>query len=55
MKTRKFTITKRTAKHGKQVIIVIPRLLESELRPGTVAQITIEVLDNGGISLSQEI
>ena len=42
-----FTITKRIAKHGKQAIIVIPRLLEKDLKPGTVAQIKIDVLKKG--------
>jgi hypothetical protein len=44
MKTKKYTITKRIAKHGNQAIIVVPRILESQLKPGTVAEITIEIL-----------
>ena len=40
-----FTITKRIAKHGNQAIIVIPRILEAHLKPGTVAQLTIEILN----------
>ena len=43
-KQKKFVITKKIAKHGKQAIIVIPRILESELKPGTLTQITIDVL-----------
>ena len=43
---KKFIITKRIAKHGNQAIIVIPRILEQHLKPGTVAQFTIEVLSN---------
>lgn len=42
---RKFTITKKIAKHGSQAIIVIPKILEQELRPGTIAQISIDVLE----------
>ena len=38
MNLSRFTITKRIAKHGKQAIIVIPKLLEDgmvyEPRPG---------------------
>ena len=45
---KQFTITKRIAKHGKQSIIVIPRLLENELKPGTVAKVTIDVLKGVG-------
>jgi hypothetical protein len=46
--TKKYTITKKIAKHGTQAIIVIPRILESELKPGTITQVTIEVLQTGG-------
>jgi hypothetical protein len=44
MENKQYTITKRIAKHGKQAIIVIPRILEQELKPGTVAKVTIDVL-----------
>jgi len=44
-KNKKFTITKKIAKHGSQSIIVIPRILESHLKPGTIAQVTINVLE----------
>ena len=49
-KQKKYVITKKIAKHGNQAIIVIPRLIESELKPGTITQVTIEILDefNGG-------
>lgn len=39
-----FIITKRIAKHGKQAIIVVPRILEEDLKPGTVVKITMDVL-----------
>ncbi len=42
---KKFTITKRIAKHGNQAIIVIPRILEEHLKPGTIAEISINVLE----------
>ena len=41
---KEFTLTKRIAKHGQQAIIVIPRMLEEELRPKTIVKVTIEVL-----------
>ena len=41
---KQYTITKKIAKHGTQSIIVIPRLLEKDLKPGTIAQVTIDVL-----------
>ena len=44
-KNRKFTITKKIAKHGKQNVIIIPRVLESILIPGTLAEIAIEILE----------
>ena len=50
--TNRIVITKRMAKHGKQTIIVIPKILEDQLRPGMLAQITFDVLNesklNGG-------
>jgi len=36
---KQYTITKRIAKHGSQSIIVVPRILEKDLKPGTVAKI----------------
>ena len=43
-----FTITKKIAKHGKQSIIVIPKLLENELKPGTITKVTIDVIKEIG-------
>lgn len=43
--SKQFTITKRIAKHGNQAVIVIPRILQSKLKPGTIAQLTIDVLE----------
>ena len=43
---KKFILTKKIAKHGKQAIIVIPRILEGQLKPGTVVQLKIDVLDS---------
>lgn len=42
MKT--FTITKKIAKHGSQAIIVVPRVLEQDLKPGTVVELTFSIL-----------
>jgi hypothetical protein len=39
-----FTITKKIAKHGKQAIIVVPKLLEEHLKPGTIVELRIEVI-----------
>ena len=44
MKTKQFTITKKIAKHGNQAIIIVPKLLEAELKPGIIAKVTIEVI-----------
>ncbi len=44
MENKKFTIIKKVAKHGSQSIVVIPRLLEQHLKPGTIIQLNIEVL-----------
>jgi hypothetical protein len=42
---KRFIITKKIAKHGSQAIIVIPRILEERLKPGTLAEITIDIID----------
>jgi hypothetical protein len=44
--TKQFTITKKIAKHGNQAIIVIPRLIEQHLKPGTIVEVKIEILNN---------
>jgi len=41
---KQYTITKKIAKHGSQSIVVIPKILEKDLKPGTIAKITIDVL-----------
>ncbi len=41
---KQFIITKKIAKHGPQSIIVIPRILEKDLKPGTITKITIDIL-----------
>jgi len=45
MKQNKFTITKKIAKHGPQAIIIVPTLLQDRLKPGTLAEIKIEVIE----------
>ena len=50
MNNKKFIITKKIAKHGNQAIIVIPRLLEQELAPGKIVQVTLEILPSGDFS-----
>ena len=39
-----FTITKRIAKHGNQAIICIPEVLKDRPKPGTLAEIKIEII-----------
>ena len=41
---KSYTITKKIAKHGSQAIVVIPRVLEEELKPGTVIKMTMDVI-----------
>lgn len=43
-KMQAYTITKQISKHGKQAVIVIPKVLEQELPPGTIAEVKITVL-----------
>ena len=40
-----FVITKRIAKHGNQAVIVLPKILEASLRPGTIVQLGIDILE----------
>lgn len=39
-----FILTKQVAKHGNQGIIVLPKILEEELCPGTVVELRIKIL-----------
>ncbi len=42
-----YSLTKRIAKHGRQAIIVIPKILEEQLKPGTIVKLTMDVLKEG--------
>ena len=42
--TKQFILTKQVAKHGSQAIIVIPRILESYLKPKTIVKLTIDIV-----------
>jgi hypothetical protein len=44
MTNKQFTLTKRIAKHGRQAIIVIPRLIEEHLKPGTIVELNIQII-----------
>jgi predicted membrane GTPase involved in stress response len=44
MDKKQFVITKKIAKHGKQVIIVVPKVLEDEVKPGSIVKLTIDIL-----------
>lgn len=44
--TNKFTITKKIAKHGHQAIIIVPKMLQEQLKPGMLTQVTIEVIED---------
>jgi len=48
MKQKKFVIMKRIAKNGKQGVIVIPAFLQNHLKPGTLLQLTMDVLEEEG-------
>ncbi|MBI4451436.1 hypothetical protein HY642_05660 [Candidatus Woesearchaeota archaeon] len=39
-----FVITKNIAKHGANSIIVIPKVLQDDLKPQTLVKLTIEIL-----------
>jgi hypothetical protein len=45
-KTQKsYTITKKIAKHGKNSVIIIPSFLNDSLKPKTVVEVKINVLE----------
>lgn len=45
MPQKQFTIRKKIAKHGDNSIIVIPKLLQGDLPPKTIVEISILVLE----------
>lgn len=45
MKQREYNIRKRIAKHGENAIIVIPKLLKDELKPSTIVELNIKVIE----------
>lgn len=42
--TKQFTITKKIAKHGRQAVIIIPTLLQEQLKSGTLVEVRIEII-----------
>lgn len=47
-KEKRFVIFKKIAKQGNQAVVVIPRILEKRLRPGTITKLTIDILEEAG-------
>ena len=45
MESELYVITKKIAKHGKQAVIIVPKVLEGRSKPGTLTKLTIEVLE----------
>lgn len=43
---KQFNIRKKIAKHGENSIIVIPKLLQGELKPKMIVDIQIKVVEN---------
>ena len=44
-KAKQFNIRKKIAKHGPNSIIVIPKLLQGELKPKMIVDIEIKVVE----------
>ena len=42
---KRFVIFKKIAKQGSQAVIIIPRILEKRLKPGTITRMTIDILE----------
>jgi hypothetical protein len=45
MQHKEFTIRKKIANHDKNTIIVIPKLLQQDLKPKTIVELNIKVLE----------
>ena len=45
MENKEFTIRKKIAKHGDNTIIVIPKLLQNDLKPKTIVELNIKILE----------
>jgi len=43
--TKTYTITKKIAKHGNQAVIVIPGFLSKELKPKTIVEVKINIVE----------
>ncbi|MFH1801969.1 MAG: hypothetical protein ABH864_00795 [archaeon] len=43
--TKRYVLVKKVAKHGRQAVIVVPAMLQNKLKPGTLMQLTIDVLE----------
>jgi len=48
MEKKEYTIRKKIAKQGSNTIIVIPKLLQEELKPKTVVELNIKILEEVG-------
>jgi len=45
MENKQFTITKKIAKHGNQTIIIVPKMLENQLKSGMLVELAISILE----------
>jgi len=45
MEKKEYTIRKKIASQGENSIIVIPKLLKGELKPRTIVEINIKILE----------
>ncbi len=43
--SKQFTIRKKIAKHGTNSIIVIPKIFQNDLKPKTIVEINIKILE----------
>jgi hypothetical protein len=42
---KSFRLIKRIAKHGRQNVIVVPAMLQDQLKAGSIVQLKIDVLE----------
>jgi len=47
---KSYNLIKKIAKHGRQNIIVIPSMLQEQLKAGTIVQLKIDIIEESSKS-----
>jgi hypothetical protein len=52
---KQFTLRKKIAKHGTNSIIVIPKLLQGDLPPKTIVEISIKIIEEAKPAMNMKV